>query len=76
MARYARIAQSNKGAFEELVKATCLQKGLYFKVGLKYYPDDPNPKALTRIKEKMFFGKKESSQKDLRGTVEQVLERE
>lgn len=55
--KYARIAQENKGAFEELVKTTCLQKGLSFKIGLKYYPDKPNPKALTRIKEKMFFGK-------------------
>ena len=38
---YAKVAQGNKGEFEELVKATCLQKGLFFKIGLKYYPDNP-----------------------------------
>lgn len=43
--------------FEELVKATCLTKSVYFKIGLKFNPNNPNKKALTRIKEKMFFNK-------------------
>lgn len=48
--KYAKIAQKNKGLFENLVKSTCLQRCAYFKIGLKYNPDRPNKKALTRIK--------------------------
>jgi hypothetical protein len=55
--KYAKIAKSNREHFEELVGSTCLKKCLETHIGLKYNPDNPNKKALTRIKEKMFFKK-------------------
>ncbi len=54
---YAIIASNNKDIFEQLVKKTCLEKCVHFKIGLKYNPENPNVKSLTRIKEKMFFKK-------------------
>jgi hypothetical protein len=44
-----------KPLFETLVKSTCLEDSLTFKLGLKYNVDNPNPKAITRIIEKMLF---------------------
>jgi molybdenum-dependent DNA-binding transcriptional regulator ModE len=46
-----------KPLFETLVKSTCLEDSLTFKLGLKYNVDNPNPKAITRIIEKMLFKK-------------------
>lgn len=48
--KYAKIAKSNREHFEELVGSTCLKKCLETHIGLKYNPDNPNKKALTRIK--------------------------
>ncbi len=58
-----------------MVKATCLQKCVYFKTGLKYYPSNPNKKALTRIKEKMFFKKEENSEQTMNGDIKENLDR-
>jgi hypothetical protein len=52
-----------------------LEKCVYFKIGLKYYPKNPNKKALTRIKEKMFFGKEATIEKNLNGTIKEILMR-
>jgi hypothetical protein len=34
---------------------------------LKFYPDNPNPKAMTRIKEKMLIGKEKNIEKNMNG---------
>ena len=52
---YAKVAQGNKGEFEELVKATAFKKVYSSRLDSSTTPI--TPKALTRIKEKMFFGK-------------------
>ena len=52
---HARVAKECKPLFENLIKCTCLEDCLSFKLGLKYNADSPNPKAITRIIEKMLF---------------------
>lgn len=74
--KYAMTAQTNKGMLEELVKTTCLKRCINYKIGLKYNPDSPNKKALTRIKEKMFFAKEEAAKSVVSGSVREVLQRE
>lgn len=73
---YAKIASNNKGLFEELIKATCFQRCVSFKIGLKYNPNNPNKKALTRIKEKMFFSKDGTNKREMKGAILDVLEKE
>ena len=51
----ARNAQKNREHFEDLVQKACLKHCLSYKAGLKYSPNNPNPKAMTRIQEKMLF---------------------
>jgi hypothetical protein len=51
----AQIAYKNKADFEKIVKQVCLKRAVAFKIGLKYYPDHPNPKAIIRIFEKLLF---------------------
>jgi hypothetical protein len=46
------LADVYKNVLENLIEKTCLSKCLAFKVGLKYNPKNPNPKALVRIQEK------------------------
>lgn len=58
------------------MKETCLKRCAYFKIGLKYYPNNPNKKALTRIKEKMLFGKNESKKGEMTGSIREILEQE
>jgi len=45
----------NKPLLEVLVKNTCLDTCLFFKLGLKFNTSNPNPKSLMRIIEKMLF---------------------
>jgi hypothetical protein len=73
---YAKIANKNRGLFEELVKATCLKRCAYFKIGLKYNPSNPNKKALTRIKEKMLFAKDAERKTEMKGSIREILEQE
>lgn len=43
------------------------------KIGLKLNPDNPNAKAIIRIKEKMLFGKQEVIEKYPKPTIEETL---
>lgn len=45
----ANLADNYKNKLQNLIEKTCLSRCLAFKVGLKYNPKNPNPKALIRI---------------------------
>jgi hypothetical protein len=51
----AKIAYKNKADFERIIKEACIKRAVAFKIGLKYYPEHPNPKAIIRIFEKLLF---------------------
>ena len=51
----AKIAYKSKYDFERIIKEACIKRAVAFKIGLKYYPDHPNPKAIMRIFEKLLF---------------------
>lgn len=72
---YAKIAQQNRADFETLIRKACLEKSIAFKSGLKYNPDNPNEKSMTRIQEKMFFKSKEIVRKKW-PTIASVLKNE
>ena len=74
--KYARIASKNRDDFEELIRGTCFELAIQTKVGLKLYPDNPNPKASIRIKEKMLFKKNAEVKKQMKGTIKETLESE
>ena len=46
------------------------------KVGLKLDPDNPNGKAMIRIKEKMLFGKEKEMKKSPKDTIKETIENE
>ena len=71
----ARVAESNREHFEHLIKKACLKHCLSYKAGLKYSPNNPNPKALTRIQEKMLF-KGKNIAREKKETVAEMLEGE
>ena len=51
----AEIADKYRENFEDIIKNACLKHCLSYKAGLKYNPNNPNTKAMTRIQEKMLF---------------------
>ena len=71
----ARVAERNREHFENLVQKACLKHCLSYKAGLKYSPNNPNPKAMTRIQEKMLF-KGKDIKREKKDTIEEVLESE
>ena len=52
-----------------------MERCLSYKVGLKYYPNNPNAKAMMRIQEKMLFQGKEFK-REAKSTIKEVLESE
>ena len=66
------MAERSREHFEHLIQKACLKHCLSYKAGLKYSPNNPNTKAMTRIQEKMLFKGKEIVRED-KETVEEVL---
>lgn len=73
---YAQLAKNNKEDFEKLIRTTCLDKCISFKLGLKLNPDNPNPKAVIRIQEKMLFKKEEEGKRQIASSMKDIFEGE
>ena len=72
----ASVAKKNRGDFEELIREACSKLAIRTNVNLKLNPDNPNEKAMNRIKEKMLFGKKEVRKKNAKETISATIENE
>ena len=66
----ASVAKKNRDDFEELIREACFKLAIQTKVGLKLSPNNPNQKAMIRIKEKMLFPKNAKRDKNAKETIQ------
>ena len=70
------MAKRSRDDFEELIREACFKLAIQTKVGLKLNPDNPNKKAMIRIKEKMLFGKQDKREKSAKETIQATIDNE
>ena len=70
------MAKRSRDDFEELIREACFKLAIQTKVGLKLNPDNPNKKAMIRIKEKMLFPKDAKREINAKGTIQETIDNE
>ena len=70
------MAKRSRDDFEELIREACFKLAIQTKVGLKLNPDNPNKKAMIRIKEKMLFPKDAKRKINAKETIQATIDNE